>query len=592
MAIDTMRLVRIETQYEHVFPLLEIIYQSTGFHPELSSKIVTDDNGGLVYPSEKIYESFFQRLEKLSKDLNLTFTPETSQPYTKDEIEQAISKIELLIQKHYDPMVERTLEEDDKLAIHKLHEYPVDKAKDGYIALRFGKLSNAKAARLYMHKDEPFIFTRLHNTKRNTWIVAVSHKDDAAILDKILDDVEFVDVEMPSILKENVDDMTHTLLDDIYGYVYQMTRVESALKYVSVFNRKAVITGFLSENDVDDFKAIFDDRFKFNDFPAESEENLMPPTKLTNHWFYKPFKMFVQMYGLPKYGSFDPTPFFAITYSLLFGIMFGDVGQGLVLLLLGIYMSKKSDLGGVLVRISFFSMFFGFLYGSFFGNETLLEPLLHPLGLPIHVAESSFTMTLLISAVILGVILILSSMGINIFLGLKEKNIKRAIFNQNGLAGFVLYGYIMVGLGLSFMGVKIFNPVLMILCIGLPLMMILFTEPLTHLVEKVSVKPKAGWGSYMTESIFELLEVGLSFVANTMSFLRVGGFVLSHAGMMAVVMTLMDMSGSGSIVVLIFGNALVIALEGLIVGIQTLRLEYYEMFSRYYEGGGKKFKTL
>ena len=83
----------------------------------------------------------------------------------------------------------------------------------------------------------------------------------------------------------------------------------------------------------------------------------------------------------------------------------------------------------------------------------------------------------------------------------------------------------------------------------------------------------------------------LSFVANTMSFLRVGGFVLSHAGMMAVVMTLKEMSGAYGIVVMILGNVIVILLEGLIVGIQTLRLEYYEMFSRYYEGGGKKFNS-
>ncbi|MDE9420046.1 hypothetical protein P1O00_08665 [Erysipelothrix rhusiopathiae] len=77
-----------------------------------------------------------------------------------------------------------------------------------------------------------------------------------------------------------------------------------------------------------------------------------------------------------------------------------------------------------------------------------------------------------------------------------------------------------------------------------------------------------------------------------MSFLRVGGFVLSHAGMMSVVMTLNEMAGSAGILILIFGNIFVIGLEGLIVGIQTLRLEYYEMFSRYYDGGGKPFKSV
>ena len=113
--------------------------------------------------------------------------------------------------------------------------------------------------------------------------------------------------------------------------------------------------------------------------------------------------------------------------------------------------------------------------------------------------------------------------------------------------------------------------------------------PLKNLLHKQALKPHEGWGGYLVESIFELLEVVLSFVSNTMSFLRVGGFVLSHAGMMVVVMTLKEMTGSAGLLVLVIGNIFVIGLEGLIVGIQTLRLQYYEMFSRYFAGGGKKY---
>ena len=86
---------------------------------------------------------------------------------------------------------------------------------------------------------------------------------------------------------------------------------------------------------------------------------------------------------------------------------------------------------------------------------------------------------------------------------------------------------------------------------------------------------------FIVENFFEMFETLLSYVTNTMSFLRVGGFVLSHAGMMAVVMTLAHMVGSvGNPIVVIIGNAFVMAMEGLIVGIQVLRLEYYEIFSR------------
>ena len=82
----------------------------------------------------------------------------------------------------------------------------------------------------------------------------------------------------------------------------------------------------------------------------------------------------------------------------------------------------------------------------------------------------------------------------------------------------------------------------------------------------------------------------LSYLSNSMSFLRVGGFILSHAGMMAVVMSLSEMvGGAGSPIVVIIGNLFVMCLEGLIVGIQVLRLEFYEIFSRNFEGNGKPY---
>ena len=93
------------------------------------------------------------------------------------------------------------------------------------------------------------------------------------------------------------------------------------------------------------------------------------------------------------------------------------------------------------------------------------------------------------------------------------------------------------------------------------------------------------------EAFFELFEIVLSFVTNTVSFLRVGAFALNHAGMMSVVVMFMTTMNTGaSIGIAIFGNLLVIGLEGLIVGIQVLRLGFYEMFSRFYDGGGREFK--
>lgn len=99
-------------------------------------------------------------------------------------------------------------------------------------------------------------------------------------------------------------------------------------------------------------------------------------------------------------------------------------------------------------------------------------------------------------------------------------------------------------------------------------------------------------GMFIVEKFFELFEILLSFITNTMSFIRVGAFALNHVGMMSVVFLLSDMAQGGSVVVQVLGNLLVIGLEGLIVGIQVLRLEYYEMFSRFFVGDGKEFQNI
>jgi V/A-type H+-transporting ATPase subunit I len=111
---------------------------------------------------------------------------------------------------------------------------------------------------------------------------------------------------------------------------------------------------------------------------------------------------------------------------------------------------------------------------------------------------------------------------------------------------------------------------------------------ITH--EKKSV------GNFIMENFIELFENLLNYFANTMSFLRVGGFVLAHAGLMMVVGILAGMAGKplsvGWLIVEILGNLFVIGMEGFLVGIQALRLEFYEMFGRFYEPGGKPFTPI
>ena len=142
--------------------------------------------------------------------------------------------------------------------------------------------------------------------------------------------------------------------------------------------------------------------------------------------------------------------------------------------------------------------------------------------------------------------------------------------------------------------VNVLNPAFIILCIVFPLLLIFLREPLSKwMAKRKDLKPEDGVGGFIITNFFELFENVLSYITNTVSFLRVGGFILSHAGMMAVVLTLMEMIGGfGSPIVFVIGNIFVMAMEGLIVGIQVLRLEFYEIFSRFYEGDGKEFRPV
>ena len=182
-------------------------------------------------------------------------------------------------------------------------------------------------------------------------------------------------------------------------------------------------------------------------------------------------------------------------------------------------------------------------------------------------------------------------MGINVYSSIKQKHWGSAFFSQNGLAGIIFYASVIyMALSLLFLGGSL-NIWMILGLIVLPLLVMFFQEPLGKLVEgDPNWKPES-IGDFILQNLFELLEYILSYISNTVSFLRVGAFVLVHAGMMMVVFALASSSNVViNAIIIIFGNALVIALEGLLTGIQVLRLEFYEMFSRYFEGAGRKFE--
>ena len=322
-----------------------------------------------------------------------------------------------------------------------------------------------------------------------------------------------------------------------------------------------------------------------------------PPTKMRNPGIFRPFEMFIQMYGLPDYNEIDPTILVAITYSVFFGFMFGDMGQGLCLLIGGflLYRAKKMNLAAIISCCGFFSTIFGFLFGSIFGFEDIIDAAwLRPGEAMTTLPFIGRLNTVFVIAVALGMGIIILTMILNIINSIRAHDPEKTWFDTNGAAGLVFYAAMASVIVLFMTGHPLPAGIVLAVMFGIPLLLMFFKEPLTALVEKKAAAIEGSKGMFVVQGFFELFEVLLSYFSNTISFVRVGAFAVSHAAMMEVVLMLAGYeSGSASSVnwlVVVLGNVFVCGMEGLIVGIQVLRLEYYELFSRFYRGTGRAFK--
>lgn len=359
-----------------------------------------------------------------------------------------------------------------------------------------------------------------------------------------------------------------------------------------------ILCGWMGEDDVAKFLEEVKKDDKVFVVVEEDREKFFgePPTKLKNPKLFKPFELFIRMYGLPENDEMDPTMFVALTYTFIFGAMFGDVGQGFCLFAIGgiIYLTKKIDLAGIISVAGIFSMIFGVLFGSVFGFEDVIPALwLRPVEAMTNLPFIGQLNTVFIVAVAFG-------MGLNILMiifqminAIKAHDKGNLLFSNNGLAGLVFYGCIILTIVLYMTGHKTPSNILLAIFLGVPVLLFLLKEPLTNMLEHKKRKIKGGKVMFLVQGFFELFETMLSYFSNTLSYVRIGAFAVSHAAIMEVVLMLSGAeSGSVNIFGVILGNLIVCMLEGLIVGIQVLRLEYYEMFSRFYKGTGREFKPF
>ena len=359
-----------------------------------------------------------------------------------------------------------------------------------------------------------------------------------------------------------------------------------------------ILCGWMGEDDVNKFLAESKNDDKVFVVVEEDKEKFFgePPTKLKNPRFFKPFEMFIRMYGLPANDEMDPTMFVALTYTFIFGAMFGDVGQGLCLFVFGglLYLIKKINLAGIISIAGLFSTFFGFMFGSIFGFEDVIQAhWLRPVDAMTNLPFIGQLNTVFVVAIAFGMGLNILVMIFNVINSIKSHDVENMLFSHNGIAGLVFYGFLVLTIVLYMTGHKVPGNILMVIFLGVPVILFVFKEPLGNLVTKQHKKMEEGKVMFFVQAFFELFETMLSYFSNTISYVRIGAFAVSHAAMMEVVLMLSGASaGHTNWIVFVLGNVLVCGLEGLVVGIQVLRLEYYEMFSRFYKGTGREFKPF
>lgn len=525
--------------------------------------------------------------------------------------------------------------QNDRIAIDSLsHFLEMDIALNEiidceFIKFRFGHMPKRSLEKLDVLKDNPYLmFFPCSYDGDDAWGVYFAPLDKTDEIDQLFASLYFDRLRIPKAYdtpekavegyrrqiadlenqKNKIGDALRIIWENeekscdlLYTRLVYGNAIHELRSQVAVFKESFYFIGWVPAKDYKSFKKAINevDGIDWKMEPAETlGHSYVPPTKLRNNKIMRPFESFIEMYGIPNYKEFDPTTVFGIMYTIIFGVMFADVGQGFVVALGGFLLGKlkNSDLGRIFARCGVSSMLFGVLFGSVFGFENALDWFFRLLGLsekPISILDSALGVILM--GVYMGVGLIYFFMGLNIYKCILQKKFARAAFSESGLAGMITYtgGVLLIAQFLN-KNLTLLPTAVCASFIGGGLILLFCKE---WLISKIDKEPLEfdGPGDYIITNLVELLEYIISYFTNTLSFLRVGSFVMVHAVMMHVVFTLApspEKNLFAFILVVIVGNVIVASLECLLTYIQVLRLGFYEMFSRFYEGDGEAFKAI
>lgn len=540
--------------------------------------------------------------------------------YDEEEIKEFYNSIKAKVDQiySYENKIEENKKELEELGLIEDLDVSIESMNNlKYFEYRFGFL--AKEDRLKLKKNYDNIMASvLHLATKNKKevYVAIYPKEVSNEIDRILRSLNWTDIkinpvrqDVPKKIIENIELENERLgekivelnkdLNEIYTKnkskiidmiisINLLTQIEDIKSMLARSQNYFYLAGWVPESakkNVQQVLSKYDDMFV--NFLDGEDSGLTPPTKLKNNKFFKPFELLVNMYGTPNYKELDPTMFFGLTYMLLFGAMFGDLGQGAVMFLAGILLAKLKDkmMGGLLERIGFSSMVFGILYGSVFGLEGVIPAL--------FLKPFENINKVLIIAIVFGIILLFVAYILGLYNNYIFKNVQEGLFGQEGLAGFCLFILFLLLAATLVLKLSMISAHVVAACMLIVIFVMIFKVPLTQLLYKRRpLHNGLDVTGYYVESSFSIIETLISMFSSTVSFIRVGAFAINHVGLFLAFSSIGKMIGTnaGNIAMIIVGNIVILGLEGLIVFIQSLRLEYYELFSKYFRGDGILFR--
>lgn len=632
MAVEKMHFISIIGLIEQLDDF--VISNIVPFDIQLVDAYETLDSmkGIQKFSEENKYEKMIARVKELAKASGKNFVydaariikPISFENMTR-KIEEVEEKVKEFTQSGQKLRDERNYKQELFAQIKPLDNLPVEVEKlffFKYIKFRYGKMPTASYKKLREYSDNlDVIVYRVSQDEEFSYVMyftpvsqelnmdslfaslffeRIRISNDVAgkpheVMESLSQQLEKLNQEIEALEKKSLETMAQYLpeLEEYYQYLVRLNGVFDVRRFAVHTDKAFYLAGWIPDSQIKRFQGKVSITPELS-YVIEDENSVRqkPPTKLSNPKFFQPFETVVRMYGIPSYEEMDPTIFVGITYMFLFGMMFGDVGQGLVIALIGYLLSKwkKIEPAKLLVYFGVMSTIFGLFYGSIFGNEELLR---HYLPFIPMINPMEVKMELLAISVAFGIGLLIVAMLINLYNLWKNKEYGKLLFDKNGITGLVFYSAVMYIVLSTVMSGTV--PIWLIaVLIVVPLVILFFSEKLVQaLNRKMHKHTEHVHNPSVIESFFELVEIILAVFSNTISFVRVGAFALNHVGFFLAFHQLSHMVGGvGSVAVMIFGNILIIVLEGMIVGIQGLRLEYYELFSRFYQGNGKEFKPF